>query len=132
MTYIYEAMFCFTNATVNKNSLRKRGFLPSPTDSSRSVALKLRSTFLSKKFSGQWQIMNRNSDRMQSILPALEQAKLLSKHGSHSQQEMFDAMQIYSAKHMLPPMRTFNGLAWRIRRHLIKDPSLRGDVEFLR
>ena len=129
---MFEAMFCLMNASENKNSLRKQGFLPCPTDLSRNVALKLRRAFLSNKFKGLWQIMNRSSNAMQSILPALEKAKLLSKNGSHSQHEIFDAMQVYSAKHRLPPMRTFNGLAWRVRRHLIKDPSDRADVEFLR
>ena len=129
---VYEAMLCFMNAYQNKYMLRKGGLLPCPTDSAREVAQKLRQALLSNKVKGRWQSMRRNWGLRRRIVTELEEAKILSENGSHSQAEILEAMRIYRAKEGLPHMRTFNGLAWRMQRHLIKNPFVRGEVEFLR
>ena len=130
-TDLTEAMLCFINAAENKKRLRKQGFLPCSGDANCDVQDKLRSAFLSSRVSGTWQIMNRSPDSLKPILSLLQEAKLLTKSASN-RLEIFEAMKLYAATEKLPAMKTFNGLAWRIRRHRNRDPNRRSTVEIPR
>ena len=122
-----EAMLCFLNSNTPK--LRKTGLLPETGQGSSLVEAQLRHSFLSPVFSGSCRLP---SERQQWIRPFLEKEGVSDGQQALSEVEIFEAMKVYAAKHGLPSMRTSNGLAVMIMRHLNKHPNRRGFFEIQR
>lgn len=82
-------------------------------------------------YGGMWQITPRSSSALQtSVLQILRKARLLGKDDPGDRQEIFQAMKVFSRRRGLPPMETFNGIAFRILRDMNSmDPSARGLIE---
>ena len=123
-----EALFCFVNASYNKTKLRKVGLLPLPGASSPNICNLLRAAFLSHECPGQWQSIRKDETSMGPILQILRKAKVLGK-GKYDKSEVFPAMILYQHQCGLPPMQTFNGLAFRILRSVEASPSKREVIE---
>ena len=130
-TDVPEAMFMFINLSENRNPLRKGGLLPLPGESHVDVDRKLRSAFLSHDTPDVWQVMR--EEAMSPVLSILRRARVLSDIDcAYSNEELFQAMNLYAKQEQLPAMRNFNGLAWRIRRHNDTNPTQRNLVDFNR
>ena len=129
-----EALFCFLNSAENKNNLRTNDILPYlPDTGARSfdVSERLRAAFLSHGTLGSWQYMRKDKSSMEPVLSVLRKAKVIGSK-SYVQLEVFEAMKMYSKRHGLPTMQTFNGLAARILQSVNKDPVKRTVIEVKR
>ncbi|CAJ1460589.1 unnamed protein product [Effrenium voratum] len=120
-----EAMFCFLNCTDNKQLLRKLNLLPAAQETTGEVDRILHQAFLSSKTDAQWRIGPGSLKAVQQLLVASD---MLPK-GPVSQEDVFAAMEVYSRRHDLPEMQTFNGRAWRIMRFNDTNPTKRGVIE---
>ena len=128
-----EAMFVFANVANNKKSLRKLGMLPDPDDNYLDYYKRLHSAFLSTASAGQWQVLKKQASAMQTVVLTLQKANALPQKTDlkYSTEDVFEAMKEYAKKCQLPRMQTFNGLRYRILRHIErKDPSMRREVGF--
>ena len=122
-----EALLCFVNAKNNKVHLRLIDRLPQSGDALSDVSERIRAALLSHGTSGYWQNVG---STLASASTILEQAGVLPKEGERSDQDLFEAMRVYARVEQLRPMRTLNGLAWRISRHHRKFATDRGTIEF--
>ncbi|CAE7580241.1 unnamed protein product [Symbiodinium sp. CCMP2592] len=123
---VSEAMLVFANISTNKRLLRKLEALPEHGERVEQLQHKFEQAFLSSRSSGQWQMPPSDS-----LLRATFARANRITDASASREEVFAAMQEYSKKTDLPRMKTYNGLAWQILRHMNrKDPSRRLAVEF--
>ena len=120
-----EAMFCFVNCTDNKQHLRKLNLLPAAQATTGEVDRILHQAFLSNNTDAQWRIGPGSLKAVQQLLVASD---MLPK-GAVSQEDVFAAMEVYSRRHYLPEMQTFNGRAWRIMRFNDTNPTKRGVIE---
>ena len=122
-----EAILCFVNAGANTTLLRKMDLLPHLSDNGNNVKQKLRAAFLSHTHSGMW-ITLRKQENM--IVDILMKAGFLSKSDRNlSRHQLFDVMKLYSEWKQLPPMKTFNGRAFRILRANERNPNKRTVIE---
>ena len=77
--------------------------------------------FVTQLYGGMWQITPRSSCALQtSVLQILRKARLLGKDDPGDRQEIFQAMKVFSRRRGLPPMETFNGIAFRILRDSLR------------
>lgn len=120
-----DALFCFLNASGNKQILRKIGLLPGSGARSSEVCKQLRAAFLTHKSRGMWQIMRKVHS---PVLQILRKAGVIGK-GEYLEVEVLEAMRMYAEQHGLPRMRTFNALALRFLRSVSTDPSNRTVIE---
>ena len=125
---LQEALLCFVNANYNKLHLRLIDRLPKSGDTLSDVSKRIRAALLSHGTRGYWQSWSSNS--VERISRILKQAGILDIGGEQSLQDLFEAMRVYARVEQLPPMRTFNGLAWRISRHHLKCDTRRETIEF--
>ena len=128
-----EAMFVFVNLSEHKKGLRKLGLLPDPDDKSTDVDEKLHAAFLSTKSAGQWRMLKNQTETIKSLVQTLKQVNVLPRASDsvYSVEEIYEAMKAYAEHCQLPFMRTFNGLHFRILRHIERrDPSMRKEVDF--
>lgn len=135
----HEALLCFVNSSDNRKVLRKMNLLPQPLDRCGDVKEKLRAAFLSNKYQGWWQLATPAASKMRQIAKILIKSGFLPKTesrdsycGGHSKSEISLALKMYVQKLQLPPMKTFNGLAWRILRDYDSSDTTRSAVEFRR
>ena len=123
-----EALFCFINAPLNKQLLRKSGFLPPSGATKHDVVKKIRAAFLSHDHSGQWNIRTQQNSVTRALIKLLQSANLIG-NADYGPTEVMEAMKIFSDQHGLPKMHTFNGLAVRILRSLKASPDQRACIE---
>ena len=135
----HEAMLCFINSATNKKLLQKMDLLPAPSDTHSDVKEKLRMAFLSDACPPRWQRQTAPAAQMQNIVTTLQKEGFLSKKkeptgeycSGYSKSEISEAIKTFVQEMHLPPSKTFNGLAWRIRCQLTSNhPTHRGTVEF--
>ena len=118
---LFEAMLVFANVATNKKLLRKLGALPEQGEPIGQLEDKFKHAFLSSCTSGQWQVAPSDSQLRKTFVRSNRIAD-----ESASREEVLAAMQEYSKKKGLPRMKTYNGLAWQLLRHINrKDPSRR-------
>lgn len=122
---VSEAMLVFANISTNKMLLRKLEALPEDGERAEQLQHKFEQAFLSSRGSGQWQVAPSDSRLRATFARANRIAD-----ASASREEVFAVMQEYSKKQGLPRLKTYNGLAWQILRHMNrKDPSRRDAVQ---
>ncbi|CAE7238739.1 MNS3, partial [Symbiodinium necroappetens] len=118
---VSEAMLVFANISTNKMLLRKLEALPEDGERAEQLQHKFEQAFLSSRGSGQWQVAPSDS----RLRATFARANRITD-ASASREEVFAVMQEYSKKKGLPRLKTYNGLAWQILRHMNrKDPSRR-------
>ena len=118
---LFEAMLVFANVATNKKLLRKMAALPTQGEPIGQLEHKFKNAFLSSRISGQWQVAPSDSQLRKTFV----RSKRIADE-SASREEVFAAMQECSKKKGLPRMKTYNGLAWQLLRHInSKDPMRR-------
>ena len=121
-TDLVEALQVFVNSSENKRLLKTIGAIPDLRDADSAMSTTLRQAFLTSRTDGSWQ--QAPSDR--NVRQLLLQHRLLPN--SASKGDVFKAMKQYVRKESLEPMKTYNGLVWRILASMNAVDPCRRDV----